>query len=266
MGANFSVDSLNITPDSSAAINIGNAGSDNFTLTLMGTGGLGGLNLQNGSNQPALNISANVALGRLADVDQQQYGLDNDQRADLGTNTNLTLTGAVAANTGNFTFTASNSFTGGLTLNNLNGALTLSGSGSILGVTAIAVNGGATLTLDSSASGNEPNNNRIADSTIVTLAGGTFNLVGNSSAATSETIGGLTLGSGMGNVNVTPGSGPTATLTIGGTKIPRSVGGAVNFSSSGTIYVPSFSQGLIAPWPRSAAKPPIALRVSISPR
>ena len=105
--------------------------------------------------------------------------------------------------------------------------------------------------MDSSVNGNEPNNNRIADSTVVTLAGGTFNLKGSAAVATSETIGGLALGSGLGNVNVS--NGQTTTLTIGGTGIARAIGGAVNFSStaSGTILVPSFSNassGIARPW------------------
>ena len=107
--------------------------------------------------------------------------------------------------------------------------------------------GGANLTLDNTY-GNEASQNRIADTAAIILGGGSFNLLGNPAAATTETIGSLAVNSGWGTVNVVPGGSRTATLTVSGSNIARAVGGTLNFAATGTVLVPNMSAGFVGGW------------------
>ena len=163
---------------------------------------------------------------------------------------NLAISGA-----GTFNFSAANSYTGSTTLATPGANLILSGAnGSLQTTSAITLNGGSSLTLDSTVA-NHGTLDRIADALPIAASGATINLIGNASAPTTETVGTLNLGSGITNVNVTPGAGQTATLTFGSPTIPSFnrtvVGSAVNFSSTGTIAAPNVTLdggGLIGGW------------------
>ena len=83
----------------------------------------------------------------------------------------------------------------------------------LLNTSGITLGAGTILNLDSAVAGN--NNNRIGDTVGIVSNGGFINLLGNSGANTSETIGTLTTGSGATYVTLTPGGAQTATLTLG---------------------------------------------------
>ncbi len=127
--------------------------------------------------------------------------------------TNLTKIGA-----GNMSLTAAGSSStnlGVLTVNH--GTVTYKDSGSRSFLTsATVVNEGGTLTLDNSNATSSANlNNRLNSTTGVTLNGGTFNLLGRDSTATTETVSGvLTLGPSASSINLTAGAGGTAVMTF----------------------------------------------------
>ena len=70
--------------------------------------------------------------------------------------------------------------------------------------------------------------NRLGNGNPLTLAGGTFSLVGGGDAAATETVGAVALNSGLSAIALTPGSGTAATFT--GASLARGVGGMVVFS------------------------------------
>jgi fibronectin-binding autotransporter adhesin len=107
------------------------------------------------------------------------------------------------------------------TLNVDGGTLKLSGNGSLAGTSALTLGNRATLTLDNSGT-------NLADRTAgaFTSNGGTINFIGNA-AATTETLGALTLNAGALTINSAPGAGGS-TLTI--PTLTRSVAG-------GTLYL-----------------------------
>ena len=99
------------------------------------------------------------------------------------------------AGSGTFIFSAANSESGSIVVASVGATLTLSGpNGSLRGMAGLTLDGGSVLNLDSSA-GNEISQDRIADSLALIGNGGALNLIGNSSAATTETLGTLVLGS-----------------------------------------------------------------------
>lgn len=149
---------------------------------------------------------------------------------------NLTIGG-----TGNFAFTAGNTYSGGTSL--FTGSLTLSGAaGAVASTSGVALGAGTILSLDNT-SANHASQNRIGDSTTITSSGGFINLLGNSAANTTETTGTLAVASGATYVTVTPGGAQTATLTLGaaGTiaSLSHTMGGTVTFSSTGTVMAPN---------------------------
>jgi fibronectin-binding autotransporter adhesin len=146
----------------------------------------------------------------------------------------LTKTGS-----GTLAVTAADSYgagTGGATTVSA-GILTLNVGGE-LDSTSFTVAAGATLQLDNSTVNNL---NRLADTSAVTLNGGTFNFIGNNtiSTASAETIGPVTLGAGSSTINSTvgTGTGDSSVVTIASTlvtppaifSLARNAGALVNF-------------------------------------
>ncbi len=225
LGTDFSVKSVTFSRVAANPVAIGGTN----TLTL-GTGGL-----TNNSNAQ-MTVSTKVALGT------SQTWANNSTATPLNVSgvvsgvaaSALTITGNGVVNlSGANTYAGSTSvFTGTLTVSDTNGAL--------LNTSGITLGAGTTLNLDSAVAGN--NNNRIGDTIGIVSNGGFINLLGNSAANTSETIGTLTTGSGATYVTVTPGGAQTATLTLGSAAIPsivHNIGGTVTFSPTGTIMAPN---------------------------
>lgn len=122
------------------------------------------------------------------------------------------LAGAIAVtkNTNNtVNLTGVNTVSSSLTING--GTVAISGSGSAVSITAVTVNLGGTLTLDNTSTAVA---SRLGDAIVLTMHGGNLNFVGNSAAASSETIGQLALSTGHSVVTVTPGTGGSTTLTF----------------------------------------------------
>jgi autotransporter-associated beta strand protein len=241
LGQDFSVRSLNFTSDSGTTVTIGGTN----TLTL----GVGGLNILQNAGAHVLNTQ--VALGAAQTWTNNSASALTVNGVISGSN-NLTVAGAAV--NGGFTLNAANTYTGSTTLATAGASLILSGAnGSILGTTAITLNAGSTLNLDNTAANN---NNRIAATLGITSNGGTFNLLGNAGTPTAQTVGTLTLGSGLTNVSVTDG-GAGATLTLGSVSIPSfarpGAGSAVNISLTGTsaaVAAPNvtLSNGIVGGW------------------
>ena len=90
---------------------------------------------------------------------------------------------------------------------------------------------GGTFTLDNTGTNLS---SRITGATTkfgVTLAGGKFSLLGNSSAATSQSLGDLTLSSGASTLEILPGAGQTVTLNFESLK-NRVTGATLNISTT----------------------------------
>src|SRR5205085_530547 len=122
---------------------------------------------------------------------------------------------------GSLTLTAASPYAGILAVGgaastpalNVGGTLRLQGEGALPMLASAAVNSGSELVLDNTAANR---GNRLAN-VGVTLAGGTLTMFGSGSAASGETLGGLTLPANAGAVvEVTPGAGQTAALTFNG--------------------------------------------------
>lgn len=161
---------------------------------------------------------------------------------------NLTLagTGSVQTPSGQFIFSGADSYSGAITLLNANTSLTLGGNGTLTSATGLNLGGGTVFMLDNTGTNVV---NRLAATLPVNSNGGTINLLGSSTAATADQIGALNLNTGLTNVNVTPGSGNTATLTVA--SLNRLAGAGVNFSSTGTIALTNpgpLPNGIIGSW------------------
>ncbi|MEI6400271.1 MAG: autotransporter-associated beta strand repeat-containing protein [bacterium] len=140
-----------------------------------------------------------------------------------GTTATLTKDGA-----GTVTIQSFSNFTGTTTING--GVLNLNGSGAIPLSTTIAINAGATLTLDNSTTRVL---DRIADTAAITMNGGNFNFTGSNTASTDvlETAGVLTAGiatqSGDNKITITPGSGGSSIMRFA--SLTRTAGSSLLF-------------------------------------
>jgi autotransporter-associated beta strand protein len=227
LGKNFSIQSLTFLPTNDQPVSIDGGGVNSLTI------GAGGLSVFGGTSP--YSISANVILGA-----SQTWGLNGSPLTVSGV-----ISGANSLTTsgpGTLNLSNANTFSGALLLATAGNVVTLGDTGgSALNVSSVTLNGGAILNLDST-SNNHGTQNRLADNVSLNLGGGTFNVMGNGSTATTETVGTLNLKSGASQVSVTAGAG--STLTFGSASIPsvtRAVGGAVNFSPEvgATIRLPN---------------------------
>ncbi len=127
--------------------------------------------------------------------------------------------------TGNLVLTNTDNTTSTITVNA--GSLTLNGNGNLSAITGVTVNTGGTVSLDNTVVNNTT---RILNTAPVTLNGGTLNFLGNNSVASSQTFTGtLNVASGNSTVNVSNGTGQTATLTFG--SLTRTAGATVNYTA-----------------------------------
>ncbi len=95
------------------------------------------------------------------------------------------------AGRGTLQFTAVNTFSGTMTVNNDGGTLSLAGNGSILNAGAININQNGVLRFDNSGT---VNSNRVNDVVSIGLNGGEIILVGNATAPVTETTGPINTG------------------------------------------------------------------------
>ncbi len=219
LGQNFTINSLNFTSTSTSPIIIGGAN----TLTINSTGtGLTGLTVNSGA--AAHTLATPVLLGANETWTNNSTSAFTASGIIQGTGINLTLAGG-----GGFVFSNANTYSGTTSLINSGTALTLNGANGSLATTAISLDGGTTLTMDNTAA---VNTNRILDTTGITSRGATIALLGTSC---TETVGTLALSTGTTLLN--PAGG--CTLVIGGSGITRSTGGTVNFTTTGTVNVPT---------------------------
>ncbi len=134
------------------------------------------------------------------------------------------------AMTGNINLTsgAAGSFSG------IGGTLTLSGQGALLDTIATTIAPGGTLVLDNTGTNLS---NRLS-AYVVNMAGGSLVLLGNSSAASSEITGPMTLAANSGSfVQVVPGAGQTAALYFSGAV----TGGFVRANNTGNGSTVTFN-------------------------
>jgi len=155
--------------------------------------------------------------------------------------TNGTLAGVVsgAANlavTGNgrLALTANNTHTGAVTITGSEVRLT-GASGDLAQSSGFVVRQGGTLSLDSTSANNNTGagatEDRLGNSTAISLQGGTVNLYGQTgNINTTETIGTVTLASGANTINAGYGDNTgSAQLTLAG--LSRTAGATVNFTN-----------------------------------
>lgn len=241
LGQNFSIRSLTYLGNNTDAVSIDGSGVNTLTI---GAGGISMFGAPLSNNQ----ISANVIVGA------NQTWLNNVTGGTLTVSGVVSGTSALTtAGAGQIALSNANTLSGDLILASAGNAVTFAGANaSALNLASLTINGGAILNLDSSNQ-NHATQNRLRDNMTVTSAGGTFNLLGNGSAATTETVGTLQVNSGHTQINVT-GAGGSA-ITFGSAAISslsHGVGGTINFNpASGTaINLPNvtLNNGIIAGW------------------
>ncbi len=248
LGGNFTINSLTFTPDATSPVTIADT-PGTHTLTI----GAGGLTDNSNAVQT---ISANISTGSASEK------WTNNSASAL--NVSGILSGGSAATTltfagpGVFRLSGANTYTGAVNVATSGTTLTLSGAnGSLLTVNSLTLGGGATLNLDSTTAsgGNHGNQDRISDALAVSANGATINLLGVDGAATSETFGSIVLGSGATKINVVPGAGGTATLTLGGATVSGltrpGIGATVVFQSPSGVILPKpnlSAGGIIGGW------------------
>jgi fibronectin-binding autotransporter adhesin len=183
---------LDIAPGSSADVATGTG-----TLTL--AGGFVALNSSGAtdSNTPAATISGTLGLGTF----NEQFTINGTQIPSMAPSLLISaaVTGSSSATltllgTGTLQLTGADSYSGATVIDG--GTLALAGAGSILNSTFVSVYQGATLLLDNTGTNL---GNRVSDSGLLMLVGGTFSFIGQARAVSSETIGTLEVDAGLSN-------------------------------------------------------------------
>lgn len=143
----------------------------------------------------------------------------------IGTTTGtLTKDGA-----GTLTLTGASTFTGATAVNG--GTLVLGGASGALATASVTLAAGTTLELDNSAANNA---NRLTAATPgVTMNGATFRFRGLSGAASSESLGTLTLSAGANTIDVANGAGAGSSSYVTFSSLARTAPATVNFTYSG---------------------------------
>ena len=207
---------------------LGSSADGNYGRLFLGVGQFG-----NSSTQKTGTYSA-AALGVGADSTYRLGGGGNNSQPGVLVFTNGVLTGAndvlVGRNTAWFNGAAeirlnvANTYSGSTTIDQ--GVLTLTtATGAILNTSAITINTGGTLRLDNTSTAN--NTNRVADSTPLSVNGGTINFSNGAGAANySESVGALTLGMGRATITTSAAAAAqTSTLTFA--SVTRNAGSTV---------------------------------------
>jgi fibronectin-binding autotransporter adhesin len=167
--------------------------------------------------------------------------------------------GLVKSTAGTATLTVNNAYTGPTVIDG--GLLTLETSaGAISGTTSITINSGATLRLNNVDSASN-NSNRINNSAVVALSGGTLNFVARRATSgnhTQEAIGRIAIEDGASTLSLA-GSGSSGALPTNGVMtislangLSRAPGSTLRYidDSNAGVYVSSHTEtgGLVGPW------------------
>jgi autotransporter-associated beta strand protein len=173
-----------LTVNDSAAVTI----SGSHTLSIDGSGATAGITINSGAGLTTVNSNL-VLIGS-----SQTMTVNNSAGLLINGSVGGTI-GLTKAGTGTLTLAGTNTYTGTTTINA--GTLNAGAAGSLGGTSNIVVNAGGTLLLSQSGSAT---NNRINNSSTMTLNGGTFNTAGLSEYELSGVtvtpgIGALTLSS-----------------------------------------------------------------------
>jgi fibronectin-binding autotransporter adhesin len=250
---------FNVASGLTATINSAIDGAFNLSKLGAGTLVLGGTNTYSGRtilNAGTLSISSDGNLGAVPSLTADSITFSGNSTLlasagfTLNSNRGITLNGGVTGTVrvlnladtltygGVITGAAGTTFTkagaGTLDLQGVNtlagalnvdgGTLKLSGAGTMAGTSGVTIGNRGTFTLDNAA-----NNQGDRTAGAITSSGGTINFIANA-AATTETVGALTLNAGALTVNSTAGAGGS-TLTV--PSITRNAGGTLYVNGTG---------------------------------
>jgi type VI secretion system secreted protein VgrG len=227
-----------LTVNDSVAVTI----SGPHTLSIVGTGATTGITINSGAGLTTIN--SNLALS------------GSSQTIAVNNAAGLLITGSVGgtigltkAGTGTLTMTGTNTYTGTTTINA--GTLNAGAAGSLGGTSSIVVNAGGTLLLSQPGSAT---NDRINNSSTMTLNGGTFNTAGLSEhnlsgASVTPGIGALTLWSNSiidlgGGASILAFANSSAQTWTGTLSIYNWSGTALTGNGTDQIYFGTDSTGL----------------------
>jgi autotransporter-associated beta strand protein len=227
LDGNFSINSLTFSNSGSMGIAAGSPSTS--TLTIVGTSGASAITVNPGAGAATISAPLAIAASQTWANNSSSPLTVSGSVATGGYTLALAGPGAttisgviggsggvVAAGSGLVVLAASNTYTGATAVSG--GTLTLSGTGGAVNATSgVTLGQGATLLADNRGGAN---NTRIPNAAGITLNGGTFAYLGNSTASTSETVGPLTLGPGASTVAISgygsnSSSTDNATLTFG---------------------------------------------------
>ncbi len=198
----------------------------NGTLVL----GTGGLQLGGSAANATLNMGGGTLQANSSFAFTPNVGL-------TGTGTTSTI------NTQSYNLAFSGNFTdsgGGNGLAKIGpGTLTLSGANTYTGATTVK---GGTLALDYATNGSVLS----SSSALALQSGGTLQMLGNNSGATSQTVNGLTVGAGGGGIVLNPRSGTSTTLNLG-TITASAVGGSLLVNAPANTTVTTSTDGFGSP-------------------
>lgn len=215
-------DTAGVTVNSSAALELDNFtmnGAENIVLLGPGAGGRGALRNVSGANawgNGTITLNASAAIG-----------------VDAGST--LTVPGVINA-AGNLTFTKVGAGTLDLTANNAGltvptvvneGKLRFSGANGASASPSYTINTGATVELNNLATNNP---DRLVGNPSVTLNGGNFTFIGNTTVASIESIGPVTLASGASRIQSVAG---VAGQRLISDSLTRNPGATVQFEGLG---------------------------------
>ncbi len=187
---------------------------NNSTLILGSTSADKTLTFNNAINLNGANRTVQVVQGTAG-------GIANGVLAGVASNGSLTVVGD-----GRLDATAANTLAGTVTVKGAE--LRLQGAGTMGSVTGLTVREGGTFTLDNTGTNNTT---RVNNSATVELNGGTLAYLGNASAASSETVGALTLSGGANTITNTNGAtNRSSVLTFG--SVTRNTGATVDFTNT----------------------------------
>jgi autotransporter-associated beta strand protein len=215
-------------------------GVNSFTgpINVTGAGGQIGILAVNsdaslGSAANALTLAGGRFRATASFLTARALSLASDSSIDVDAARTLTYAGSLTGSggltklgQGTLLFTSANTYAAPLNISE--GAVVLAGANGSLASSSLAVNIGASLTLDNSAADDA---NRLSDSTNVVLRGGTFAFVGAPGVNSTEAVGQLIPQAGGSTVSLVNGAAGTTTVHFASLGA-RGPGATVNFQAA----------------------------------